>query len=148
MKSPVPDLVMRTERILRQKTTAWTPVNRGYTPAERWVATTPTSRVFVKCGVTPLTAKWLRRELHAYGQIKGSYIPAMLGWEDDERAPLLILEDLSQNFWPPPWTSERIDRVRECLDEMHGSQQPTWMRSAADARALKMPAMEDYWRYC
>lgn len=121
MNSPAPDLIARTKRILREKTTAWTPVNRGYTPAERWLATTSSSGVFVKCGVTSLTARWLRREFHAYGQVKGSFIPELVGWEDDERAPLLILEDLSQSFWPPPWTRERIDRVRECLDEMHAA---------------------------
>lgn len=119
--SPAPDLIARTERILRSKTTAWTPVNRGYTPAERWLIATPSSRAFVKCGVTSLTAKWLRREFQAYGQIKGSFIPELIGWEDDGHAPLLILEDLSQSFWPPPWTPQRVDRVRECLDELHAA---------------------------
>jgi hypothetical protein len=121
---PAPDLVARAERILRRKTTAWTRVSRGYTPAERWLITTSTSSAFVKCGVTPLTAKWLRREFHAYGQIKECFIPELIGWEDDERSPMLILEDLSQNFWPPPWTRERVDQVRECLDAMHGIEPP------------------------
>ena len=121
MQSPSPDLIARTERILRSKTTAWTPVNRGYTPAERWLTTTSSSSAFVKCGVTSLTAKWLRREFHAYDQVTGSFIPELIGWEDDENAPLLIIADLSQSFWPPPWTPERIDRVRDCLDEMHGT---------------------------
>jgi hypothetical protein len=121
VKSPAPDLVARAERILRRNTDAWTPVDRGYTPAERWLAATSTSSVFVKCGATPLTAKWLRREFHAYAQVKGPFIPEIVGWEDDERAPMLILEDLSQNIWPPPWTRERIDQVRECLDAMHAT---------------------------
>jgi thiamine kinase-like enzyme len=121
VNSPRPDLIARAERILRGKTTAWAPVNRGYTPAERWLATTSSSAVFVKCGVTPLTAKWLRREFHAYGQVKGSFVPKVIGWEDHENSPLLILEDLSQSFWPPPWARDRIEQVRECLDEMHGT---------------------------
>ena len=107
--------------MLRSKTTAWTRINRGYTPAERWLTTTSSSSAFVKCGVTSLTAKWLRREFHAYTQVKGSFIPELIGWEDDERAPLLILEDLSQSFWPPPWTPERIESVRECLDDLHST---------------------------
>jgi thiamine kinase-like enzyme len=83
------------------------------------LTTTSTSSAFVKCGATPLTAKWLRREFHAYGRVKGSFVPEIVGWEDDEQSPMLVLEDLSQNFWPPPWTRESIDQVRECLDEMH-----------------------------
>ena len=41
---------------------------------------------------------------------------------DEEEPPLLILEDLTGNAWPPPWTASRVDRVLDSLATIHGSQ--------------------------
>lgn len=121
MNTPDSDLVERVERLLHRRIASWQGIQRGYTPAERWLASNVESAVFVKCGVTPLTARWLRREYHAYQRIQGSFIPELIAWEDDGKRPILITEDLSQGFWPPPWTGRNVERVRECIEAMHAT---------------------------
>jgi hypothetical protein len=60
MNSPDNTIVARVDRMLHRKTTTWTQIKGGYTPAERWLARGNSSAVFVKCGVTPHTADLLR----------------------------------------------------------------------------------------
>ena len=50
-------------------------------------------------------------------------MPDLIGWEDGER-PLLLLEDLSQGHWPPPWDRDKIERLRAALDRLHASPCP------------------------
>ena len=45
---------------------------------------------------------------------------AVLAW-DEEEPPLLLLEDLSGNPWPPPWTASRVDMVLDSLAMIHES---------------------------
>jgi len=53
--------------------------------------------------------EWLRREYHVYSRLVAPFLPRLLAWDDDGVRPLLILENLSAGFWPPPWTRARID---------------------------------------
>ena len=48
------------------------------------------------------TAEWLAVEHVVYSQVEGSFLPRFLGYDDAEPA-LLLLEDLSEAHWPPPW---------------------------------------------
>ena len=48
----------------------------------------------------------------------------MLGWEDDGDRPILILEDLSEAVWPPPWTQALVHRVQAMLAKMRTTQTP------------------------
>ena len=45
----------------------------------------------------------------------------MVGWEDHESAPMLVLEDLSAGKWPPPWDERRIELVLAQIRAMHGA---------------------------
>ena len=87
----------------------------GYTPAERWIVELEGgARVFAKIGVDQFTADGLRVEQRVYAAIDGDFIPELRGWDDGAR-PLLLLEDLSDCFWPPPWDAGRVDQVLEAL---------------------------------
>lgn len=103
-------------------------VDRGYTPAERWVVTFEDgSTAFAKSGVdsvtsTPATA--LRREHQAYTTVTGDFMPRMLGWDAGGAEPLLLLEDLSDAVWPPPWTPALIEAVARALDTLSASTVP------------------------
>ncbi len=95
-------------------------MRRGYTPAQRWVVTLESGGlVFVKIAPTPEAAQWLRNELVFYRNIASDALPEFLGFDEDD-APMLVLEDLSHDFWPPPWTAARIDEVIHGLETFSG----------------------------
>jgi hypothetical protein len=104
---------------MRKRPQGWRRVAGGYTPAERWVVSFEDgSSCFVKTATEDETAVALRREYVAYSQLQDSFIPRLLGWEDDGYTPVLVLEDLSEAAWPPPWTQARIDAVLETISRV------------------------------
>jgi hypothetical protein len=109
----------RAGALLGWKPRTWRRVHGGYTPAARYVGSAGGERCFLKVATSAITADMLRREARAYSVIAGNFAPAFLGWEDDPEAPLLLIEDLSDATWPPPWTPRLIDQVRVSIDAMH-----------------------------
>jgi Phosphotransferase enzyme family len=65
-----------------------------------------------------------------YQHLRGTWHAEMLGFEDGDR-PLLILEDLSGCFWPPPWNAQRVDAVRGALREIAMHPPPPGLDSAS-----------------
>jgi hypothetical protein len=103
-------------------------VDRGYTPAERWIVVFEDgSSAFAKAGVDSATsapATWLRRERVAYTSIEGQFMPRMLGWDDDGVRPLLLLENLERGEWPPPWSSELVEAATATLGMLAATRPP------------------------
>ncbi len=109
------------------------PVGGGYTPAERWVVRLADGRsAFVKVGVTELTAEWLRQEYRMYSDLQAPFMAELLGWADEDDAPMLILEDLSAYAWPPPWTDGRVESVLASLAQVASTPPPAWLPSASE----------------
>ncbi len=109
----------RAEAVLGWRPAAWRPVHGGYTPARRYVVTDAGRSAFVKVASNPTTADMLRREARTYGAVTGAFMPRFIGWADDAETPLLVIEDLSEAFWPPPWTTARIDQVLAQIEAIH-----------------------------
>src|SRR5258708_10374593 len=128
---PGTGLISRIERLIGAKVESYNPVSGGYTPAIRLLCRTSTTSFFAKIGVTPLTTQFLRREIRMYNSIRGAFLPTLLAFEDDETAPILLIEDLSTGYWPPPWDERRIDIVLGQVDIMHNT--PTSIESFAEA---------------
>jgi thiamine kinase-like enzyme len=118
---PSPDVTARVAGLLGWTPASWRPVAGGYTPAARYVAAKGDERVFVKVATTPLTATFLRREGFVYERLGGTFMPRFFGWDDHESQPLLIIEDLSQAHWQPPWGRGTLDTVLEQLDWLHAT---------------------------
>lgn len=115
----------------------------GYTPADRWVVELADGRaVFVKAAVNDLTAGWLRDEHRLYEALRAPYMPRMLGWWDEDDRPMLLLEDLSGAFWPPPWSDERIEAGLRMLTEVAATTPPPWLPRLVESRLL-----ETGWRF-
>jgi len=51
-------------------------------------------------------------------------MPQLLGWEDDDENPILLLEDLRNSHWPPPWQDRQIRHVLDTLPEVWASSVP------------------------
>ena len=98
----------------------------GYTLMEHWlVDLADGTRAFAKVAIDEPTAGFLRDEERVYSQIKGSFAPTFLGWDDDGERPILLLEDLSEGQWPPPWREGDIAAVLAALDELHEAVPPS-----------------------
>jgi hypothetical protein len=125
--APAAELVDVFSRAAGWRPAAWMPVSGGgYTPAERWVAVAEDgSRAFAKFGSTELVAAWLRLERRAYADIDGRFMPDLLGWSDGS-VPVLVLEDLSDAHWPPPWGSDLVARVLDALAQVAATRCPAW----------------------
>ncbi|QUQ66392.1 phosphotransferase family protein [Kutzneria sp. CA-103260] len=115
---------MLTQRLTRA---IGTPVVRvtpftggGYTPARRMIVElSDGTAVFAKQGVNEYTAGAIRREHTNYRRLRGSFLPRLVGWDDDgDVGPILVLEDLSRAVWPPPWSVDRVRRVLDTITEI------------------------------
>ncbi len=73
---------------------------------------------------TPLTATQLRREGVVYQRLSGPFMPRLIGWDDHETEPLLIIEDLSDARWPPPWDAPLLEAVLERVHALHAAKAP------------------------
>jgi hypothetical protein len=114
-----PDLVATVTRLLGSPPRDSTRATGGYTNNERWVVELEDGRTaFVKGAVDEDTAGWLRAEQNVYAQVQAKWLPALLAFDDDEVRPTLVLEDLSRERWPPPWTPADVDVVRHTLGDM------------------------------
>lgn len=131
-----PEAVERAERILGIEATAWIRIEtRGYATNEHWtVALADGTRAFLKhaAPVDPCP-RWLRDEREVYRALEGPFMPRVLGWEDDPERPLLVLEDLSEARWVPPWEDRDVDAVLAALEEL-------W----ATPRRAPLPRFEEY----
>ena len=126
MSTDMLSLTQRIEESIGKKSDNVHEVMRGYTPAKRLVISFEDgSSIFAKIGTTADTSGWLRKEHRLYEALSGSFMPNYLGWNNDSKHPILLLEDLSKACWPfsdsIPWTEEQIDLVLSALDRLWGS---------------------------
>jgi phosphotransferase family enzyme len=80
---------------------------------------------FAKVAAFDYVAEWLRLEHANYEALDGTpYLPDLIGWHDDGEAPVLVIEDLSEATWPPPWSDAAIEAVLSALAEVQGTPAP------------------------
>jgi len=119
-----PELTSRLERLLGARVESCRRVEGGYTPALRLVCVTCKGSFFAKVGTTPVTREALRREIHVYNSLSGDFMPRLVASEDDEREPVLVIEDLSAQHWPPPWDARRVGLALAQVDALHDTRAP------------------------
>jgi hypothetical protein len=91
------------------------------------------STAFVKAGAEEITSGFLRDELRFYESVEGSFMPRLLGYDAGD-PPLLVLEDLSDGHWPPPWDAAAVGSVRESLAALWATPPPEWVPPITDKR--------------
>jgi Phosphotransferase enzyme family len=113
------ELDERIARAVGSRPVAYRPRGGGYSSADRFSVTLADGRtVFVKSAVEENLAGWLRREHEVYVALEGSFIPRLVGWDDDGERPLLAIEDLSDADWTPRWDTLRVEAVLSALAEI------------------------------
>ena len=121
-----PELQARLERVLGQRIVNATRRRGGYTLALRMrLELTDGSFVFAKVATTPYLVACVRREAVVYEALGSQpYLAGYRGWADDDEQPFLLLEDLSEAHWPPPWSPERVEAVLTALSQVRSTPLP------------------------
>ena len=97
----------------------------GYTLMERWLVELPDgTRGFAKVAVGEPTAGFLSDEHRVYSQVEEPFLPRLLAWDDDGELPILVVEDLSEAHWPPPWRPGDAEAVLATLETLHATPPP------------------------
>jgi len=118
-------LALRIERLCGTQIFGARRVTMGYGATQRWLVDTVSgSRYFVKVGVTPPSIDALRHEASVYERFRLRCMPAVVAWEDNEKSPILVLEDLSGLEWPPAWSEETVGKALALIDTVHASSGP------------------------
>ena len=113
------EILSRIEKLIHTKIRSYSVVEGGYTQATRLLCKTDTTSFFAKAGSTPDTCKYIQREIQVYRKVSGPFMPKVMAWQEHETEPILIIEDLSDHHWPPPWDDRQIDLVLSQLAIMH-----------------------------
>lgn len=140
-QEPAPDIAERIAGILGWRPRDWRTVTGGYTPTARYVATGDHDSVFVKVATTPVTVDMLHREIAAYRAVSGSFVPRLIGYDDDADVPVLIIEDLSEATWPPPWTADHVEQVLAAIAAMHATPTTLPLGGLLDGRDSGWPTI-------
>jgi hypothetical protein len=130
-------VIERIEALLGARVVSAEPVvGRGYTHNRRERITLDDGRsVFVKAAVDDLSAGWLRLEHLVYANVVGTFMPDFLGYDEGSGVPLLVIEDLSDAYWPPPWREGDVALVRSALDAVAATSAPAGLTPIGDWRA-------------
>jgi hypothetical protein len=122
------------ERLLGSPVVAERVVSGGYTLAQRRVVTLADGRTaFVKTAVDDDTRGWLDAEQRIYAAVSGPFMPRVLAAEPG----VLVLEDLSDAHWPPPWRDGDVQAVLHALDALHAAPPPPGLRHPQEVDDLR-----------
>jgi Phosphotransferase enzyme family len=79
----------------------------GHTHAEKWVVTLADGRaVFVKAGTAPSARAQIGREREIIGSVRAPFMPRVYGGAGGDEWATLVMEDLSDGHWPPPYPDD------------------------------------------
>jgi hypothetical protein len=116
---PPDALLHRVERLFGSRPVAWHHRSGGWTTNERWsLDLADGRRAFAKMAPNAVMGEFLRTEHANLARFDAELRCEILAWQDDPDQPLLVLEDLRDARWPPPWEPGDIERVRAALERI------------------------------
>jgi aminoglycoside phosphotransferase (APT) family kinase protein len=141
------EVVEAVERVLGTSIDAWGYVAAGHTQALKWIV----PGAFVKAGAEPTARAQVEREAAVLASLGDArFAPRVRGFEQSGDYAVLVLEDLNEGRWPPPYPDrgealfEALRLVSETPPAAFLRRQPLerpqgtyWSRLAADPRELQ-----------
>jgi len=129
---PTADLVRRVEAHFGVKVVGWRKPHTGLTAAQRFVARfADGSSAFVKAAVDADTERWLRTDRLIMSTLSDDLVPRVVAWIEAGEQSVLVLEDLSDAYWPADhfrveggrglpvlWKPGHLERVFQALDRL------------------------------
>ncbi|MDX1689786.1 MAG: aminoglycoside phosphotransferase family protein [Acidimicrobiia bacterium] len=105
----------------------------GTSLAERWLVLLDTGEtVFVKVGDDAASRWEVRNEVVVLREVDDSLFPALLGFDDHPIKPLMVVEDLTDSFWPPPWRPGDPELVEDALERIAATPPPQGLRTVIE----------------
>ena len=89
---------------------------------------------FAKVALDEDAARWLRDERRVYEAVEARFMAELVGWHDGD-VTLLLIEDLGDARWPPPWRDGDVEAVLATLEHVAATPAPTGVPALADGRA-------------
>lgn len=105
LKAPPENVAALVADVLGREPKGWSPVEGGHTHAGAWLVEAG-ERLFVKTAAEPASLRWFANELRVFENVSGSFMPHAIGWRLENDLGVLVLEDLSEALWPPPFPSD------------------------------------------
>lgn len=114
-----------------------TVVSRGHTPVVRLrVKFQRGGSLFAKIATDHEWIELLRAERDFYTHVHASYLPKYLGYLEGSDCAVLLLEDLSRQRWPPPWSPVTIQAVCKVINEIADTEPPPWVKTTSRSGPL------------
>lgn len=94
-------------------------------------------KAFLKIATGPRAKKMISDEVHFYNHVKDKiYLPHYYGGIVTNEYSAVLIQDLSDCEWAPPWNPEKIDNVKTALEEVRFIQEPLVSRSIFEFKDL------------
>jgi hypothetical protein len=120
----------------RAPATSWEHVVAGHTHAEKWlVAFEDGSTAFVKAGIDETARAQIEREASVLESVEAAYMPRLYAAENVDGWSVLVLEDLSDGAWPPPYP-DRGAALLEAVANVAETPPPQGLRRRPEGRPL------------
>jgi len=114
--------------------TSWQHLVAGHTHAEKWrVELQDGRRAFVKAGTETSARSQIEREASILESVAAAYMPNLYGASTVDEWSVLVLEDLSDALWPPPYPDRGV-ALLETLKEVAKTQAPPGLRRRPEGR--------------
>ncbi len=78
---------------------------------------------FAKVAVDQRTAADVTAEVRFYESVAAPFLAGLRGHGETDGVPVLLLEDLGEDGWPPPWPAD-LAPLWQALDQIAGTQPP------------------------
>ena len=146
--SPNADVAAAVARVTGRRPVGWRPARSGYTRLPKWlVELDDGSSAFVKASAGERVGDDLDAELRVYEAVEGDFVPRLVGLVDEDDLRVLVLEDLSEARWPPPYPDDvtplfdALNRLAEvepppAIALLERGEEPRWEQVGRDPEAF------------
>jgi hypothetical protein len=113
---------------------SWRYVVAGHTHAEKWLVELADGRsVFVKAATESSARAQVEREAATLESVAAPYMPHLHGASTDESWSVLVLEDLTRAYWPPPY-EDRGEALLESIKQVAATTPPPGLQRRPEGR--------------
>ena len=143
---PPDSLVARVQRLVAPlRPLAWTPCGTRIHSCAKMGCPTQQRDLGLRqrCSRRGDPHSGFERSIESTRPSRPASLPEFLGWDGGGSNPVLLLEDLSAAYWPPPWRPGDADLVLLALARVHATPPPDWVPAQDRERLRGWPVVAE-----